>query len=48
MWAIAIVLLILWVLGVVAFKVTAGIIHVLLIAALVVFVVKLVKGRGAA
>ncbi len=48
MWAIAIVLLILWVLGVVAFKVTAWIIHVLLIAAVIVFVVRLFRGRGAA
>jgi len=42
---IAIILLILWALGVFAFKVTAGVIHILLIAAIVVGLVQLFRGR---
>ncbi|MCH7627738.1 MULTISPECIES: lmo0937 family membrane protein [Novosphingobium] len=42
---LALVLLVLWALGVFAFKVTAGVIHILLIAALVVGLVQLFRGR---
>ena len=42
---IAIILLILWVLGVFAFKVTAGIIHLLLVVAIVVGLIQLFRGR---
>jgi Family of unknown function (DUF5670) len=42
---LAVVLLILWALGVVAFHVTSGFIHLLLIIALVVVVVRLITGR---
>lgn len=42
---IALVLLVLWALGVFAFKVTAGLIHILLILALIVGLVQLFTGR---
>ena len=42
---IAIILLILWALGVFAFKITAGIIHILLVAAIIVGLVQLFRGR---
>ncbi len=45
LFAIAIVLLVLWLLGVVVFKVSAAVIHLLLIAALVVGLVQLFRGR---
>ena len=45
MLAIAIVLFVLWALGFFAFHVASGLIHVLLVVALVVFVVNLVRGR---
>jgi len=47
MWsAIAIVLVVLWLLGVVAFKVTGLFIHVLLLIAIVAFVMHFVRGRS--
>ena len=42
---IALVLLVLWALGVFAFKVTAGVIHILLVLALIVGLVQLFRGR---
>lgn len=45
LWAIAVVLFILWMLGFAAFHVTSGFIHILLMLALVVVVVRLVTGR---
>ena len=42
---IAIILLTLWALGVFAFKVTAGLIHILLIVAIVVGLIQLFRGR---
>jgi hypothetical protein len=45
--AIAGVLLVLWLLGFLAFHVTAGTIHVLLVLALVLFVMHFFRGRGA-
>ena len=47
MMAIAIVLFVLWALGFFAFHVAGGLIHILLVIALVVFVVNLVRGRRA-
>jgi hypothetical protein len=47
MLAIAIVLFVLWALGFFAFHVAGGLIHILLVIALVVFVVNLVRGRRA-
>lgn len=42
---LAVVLLILWALGVVAFHVTTGFIHLLLVIALIVIVVRVITGR---
>ena len=42
---IAVILLILWALGFVAFHVGSGLIHILLVIALVVIVVRLIQGR---
>ena len=47
MLALAIILLVLWALGFFAFHVAGGLIHLLLVVALVVFVVNLVRGRSA-
>jgi hypothetical protein len=44
---IALILFVLWALGVFAFKVTAGVIHLVLIAALVVGLLQLFRGRRA-
>ena len=43
--AIAIILLILWALGLIAFHVTSGLIHVLLLIAILVGLVHLFQGR---
>lgn len=42
---IALIFLVLWALGVFAFKVTAGVIHLLLVVAVVVGLVQLFRGR---
>jgi hypothetical protein len=47
LWTIAIILLILWALGFLAFHVTSGLIHILLVIALVVGLVQLFTGRRA-
>jgi hypothetical protein len=47
LWTIAIILFILWLLGAFAFHVGGGLIHILLVIALIVIVVNLVRGRGA-
>lgn len=47
MLALAILLLVLWALGFFAFHVAGGLIHLLLVLALVVFVVNLIRGRAA-
>jgi hypothetical protein len=44
---LAVVLIILWALGFLAFHVTSGLIHLLLVIALIVIVVRLVTGRRA-
>ena len=44
---LAVVLFVLWALGVVAFHVTTGLIHLLLVIALIVIVVRLITGRRA-
>jgi hypothetical protein len=44
---IAAVLIVLWLLGFLAFHVTAGAIHILLMFALVLFVLHVFRGRGA-
>ena len=42
---LAIILLILWALGFVAFHVGGGLIHILLVVALIVIIVRLIQGR---
>jgi hypothetical protein len=42
---LAVVLIILWALGFLAFHVTSGLIHLLLVIALIVIVARLVTGR---
>lgn len=45
LFTLAIVLIILWALGFLAFHVTSGLIHLLLVIALIVIVIRLVTGR---
>ena len=45
LWTIAVILLVLWVLGALVFKIAGGLIHLLLIIAAVVVVYRLVTGR---
>ena len=45
LWTIAIILLVLWLLGVVAFHITAALIHLLLIVAIIVIIFNLVAGN---
>jgi len=45
LWTIAVILLILWALGFLAFEVGSGLIHLLLVIALIVVVYRLVTGR---
>ena len=45
LFAIAIILLILWALGLFAFHVTSGLIHILLLVAILVGLVHLIQGR---
>ena len=44
LWTLIVLLLVFWVLGL-AFKVAAGVIHILLVIALVLFIVNLITGR---
>ncbi|HEY0547201.1 MAG TPA: lmo0937 family membrane protein [Pyrinomonadaceae bacterium] len=44
LWAIIVVLLVLWLIGFVA-HIAGGLIHLLLVIALVVFVINLLRGR---
>jgi len=48
LWTIAVVFLVLWVLGFVAFHVTSGLIHLLLLGAVVMVVLQLVGARRTA
>ena len=45
LWTIVLVLLVLWLLGVVALPVGGGLIHLLLVIALIVLAVQLFSGR---
>jgi len=47
LWTIAIVLLVLWLLGLVTSYTLGGFIHVLLVIALIVVVLRLLQGRRA-
>jgi hypothetical protein len=45
LWTIAIILLILWALGAFAFNVAGGLIHILLVVAVIVVLWRLITGR---
>jgi hypothetical protein len=45
LWTLAVIFLVLWAMGFVAFHVTTGLIHLLLLAALVVVAMQLFSGR---
>ncbi len=47
LWTLALILIILWALGFFAFHVAGGLIHILLVIALIVIVWRLVTGRPA-
>jgi len=47
LYTIVVILLILWLLGFFAFHVAGGLIHLLLVLALIVFVDQLIRGRRA-
>jgi hypothetical protein len=44
LWAVAVVFFVLWLLGYTAFHVTSGLIHILLVLAVIAIVVRLVGG----
>ena len=46
LWTIAVILVILWVLGFGVFHVAGGLIHILIVIAVIVVLVKLFTGRG--
>ena len=46
LWTIAVVLLVLWALGLVSSYTMGGFIHILLVVALIVVVVGFLQGRG--
>jgi len=43
---IAIILLVLWVLGFVGFHIVSGFIHILLVVAIILFLVRIIQGRN--
>lgn len=45
LWTIAVILLILWALGFFAFHVAGGLIHILIVVAIIVGLVQLFSGR---
>lgn len=47
LWTLAVVFVVLWAMGFVAFHVTTGFVHLLLLAAVIVVVVQLVSRRHA-
>lgn len=46
MWVVLMVILVLWLIGVMA-DVAGGLIHLLLVVALVILIINLIRGRGA-
>jgi uncharacterized membrane protein YtjA (UPF0391 family) len=48
LWTIAIVLLLLWLLGTVTSYTVGGLVHILLVVALIVVVIRLFQGRSLA
>jgi hypothetical protein len=47
LWTIIVILVVLWLLGFSVFHIAGGLIHLLLVIAVIVLVIKLVTGRGA-
>jgi hypothetical protein len=47
LWTIAVILIILWILGLVSSYTMGGLIHALLVIALIVIVVNIIQGRRA-
>jgi len=47
LWTLVAILLVLWLLGFFAFHIGGGLIHLLLVIAVIVVIVNLVRGRGA-
>ena len=45
LWTLCVILLVLWAMGIATSYATSGLIHVLLVIALVVMVVRLIQGR---
>lgn len=45
LWTIVVILLILWLLGWLAYPIGGGLIHLLLVIALIIVVVRLLQGR---
>lgn len=46
LWTIAVIMIILWLLGLVTSYTLGGFIHVLLVIAIIVVLVRLISGRG--
>ena len=46
LWTIAVVLLVLWALGMVTSYTVGGFVHILLVAAVIVVLVRLIQGRA--
>lgn len=46
LWTIAVILIILWLLGLVTSYTLGGFIHVLLVIAIIIVLVRLISGRG--
>lgn len=47
LWTIIVVLVVLWLLGFLAFHIAGGLIHILIVIALILVIVNLLTGRGA-
>lgn len=47
LWTIIVVLVVLWLLGFLAFHIAGGLIHILIVIALILLIVNLLRGRGA-
>ena len=47
MWTIAVVLLVLWALGMLSSYTVGGLIHVLLVVAIIVVLIRVIQGRRA-
>jgi Family of unknown function (DUF5670) len=45
LWTLAVILIVLWLLGMVSSYTAGGLIHVLLIVAIVVIVIRVIQGR---